>query len=113
MNESLIEEWNSKVGDNDIIFFLGDFSFKGQEATKAILERLNGYKIMVLGNHDKKLRSLYEQYFDEVHEYLEISYNKIKICMMHFPISCWNRAAHGSIMLHGHTHGSFKGQEEQ
>lgn len=109
MNESLISEWNENVSDGDTIYFLGDFSFKGFQATEEMLKRLNGKKIMIIGNHDKKLRHLYEKYFDEVHDYLEFDYNGTKLCMMHFPLACWNCAARGSVMLHGHTHGVYKG----
>ena len=32
--------------------------------------------------------------------------------MMHYPIYRWNRQQHGSIHLHGHTHGSYQGEEK-
>lgn len=111
MNEMLLQECESLLTENDTLYILGDFSFKGAEATTVILERLKAIGceiILIVGNHDKKLLSLYKQYF-KCYDYLEISFNKKKICMMHFPIACWNRAAHGSIMLHGHTHGSYQG----
>ncbi|KGE17608.1 phosphoesterase [Paenibacillus wynnii] len=53
MNEFMIDSWNSVVGKEDQVFHLGDFSFLNKEATKAILVRLNGYKILIMGNHDR------------------------------------------------------------
>jgi calcineurin-like phosphoesterase family protein len=32
---------------------LGDFAFSGSERVTEILSKLNGYKILVLGNHDR------------------------------------------------------------
>jgi len=28
---------------------------------------------------------------------------------MHFPIACWNQQGRGSYHIHGHSHGSYKG----
>src|SRR5579862_8230519 len=55
MHEHFIKCWNSVVGENDIIFHLGDI-FYGREANdekvKWIMSRLNGHKRLILGNHD-------------------------------------------------------------
>lgn len=53
MNEHIINSHNSVVNDNDIVIFLGDFSFK-KVAIKDILSRMNGHKYLLLGNHDKE-----------------------------------------------------------
>jgi calcineurin-like phosphoesterase family protein len=113
MHKDLVTEWNSKVKPNDIIFHLGDFSFKGKEATDEILSQLNGKKIMILGNHDKVLRNnikVGEHDIEEICDYLELRIDGVKICMSHFPQSCWNQQGRESLMFHGHTHGSFQGQ---
>lgn len=104
MHESIIADWNSKVKTDDIIFHLGDFSFAGKEKTEAVISRLNGNIVWVLGNHDTKV---FGQMDYETHHYLEVTFDKTKVCMMHYPISAWNRQGRGSVMLHGHCHGGF------
>ena len=107
MNEGLIEHWNSLVGVNDEVLHLGDFSFKGKEATQEILDQLNGNITFVLGNHCKVFRdSLPIKSVD----YLEFRFNGTKVCAFHFPISSWNQQGRGSVHLYGHTHGSFQGE---
>lgn len=122
MNEKLIEEWNSKVKDSDTIYHLGDFSFKNP---KEILNRLNGDKIFIMGNHDNErwflksgkfnecvnieARMVWEEEipFGQVHKYLEIKYKEYDICLFHFPITHWHKQEYGSLHFYGHTHGSF------
>lgn len=41
MNEGLIDHWNSVVSTDDVVFCLGDFSFKAKEATQSIIERFS------------------------------------------------------------------------
>lgn len=108
MTEGLVEHWNSLVGKDDVILHLGDFSFKGKEATEDILSRLNGNIVFILGNHDKVLRSSISGL--TTYDYLEFRYNGVKVCCSHYPMACWNQAGRGSLMLHGHTHSSFQGQ---
>lgn len=52
MNESLVESWNSCVSPDDTIYHLGDVAFMSKTKTKEICLRLNGHKILILGNHD-------------------------------------------------------------
>lgn len=51
MDEALINNWNSVVKKNDIVFDLGDFAFAPNWRWKEVLERLNGYHYLILGNH--------------------------------------------------------------
>ncbi|UJF35195.1 metallophosphoesterase family protein [Paenibacillus hexagrammi] len=53
MNHVMIDTWNAVVGSEDKVFHLGDFSFLNREKTKDIVQRLHGYKILILGNHDR------------------------------------------------------------
>lgn len=105
MNKSLIEHWNSKVKPNDVIFHLGDFCFKARQATQEIMDQLNGSIVWIRGNHDYKV---FNQIGLPSYDYLEIKFDGVKVCMMHYPISCWNQQGRGSVLLHGHTHGSFQ-----
>ncbi len=105
MHTGLINHWNSVVGENDVVLHLGDFSFKGKEATESILEQLNGNIVFILGNHDKAIRNQIQT--PHKYDYLEFRYNGTKVCAMHFHISNWNQQGRGAVMLFGHSHGSY------
>jgi len=107
MDEALIAEWNSKVQPNDVVFHLGDFSFYGIDKTKEILSRLNGTIVFVLGNHDKSLDSTN---LPNKFRLLEVRFKGHKLVMCHYPMVSWNQNGRGSIMFHGHCHGSLPKQ---
>jgi calcineurin-like phosphoesterase family protein len=71
MDEALISNWNKKVKNQYYIYVLGDFSFHSKEKTKEILNRLNGRKILILGNHDRRKSLTYWRSvgFEEVSKY--------------------------------------------
>ena len=58
MNETLIENWNRVVSQDDIVFHLGDFCMGGSHEWTKILNRLNGKIYLTLGNHDLKVGSI-------------------------------------------------------
>jgi calcineurin-like phosphoesterase family protein len=58
----LIDLHNDTVEVTDIVVFLGDFSFN---SAGQYLEKMNGYKILVIGNHDPIHPKMFE-YFDFV-----------------------------------------------
>lgn len=103
MNESMIESWNSVVSRDDTIFHLGDFSFLNKEATRAIVAKLNGYKILILGNHDRgRSRDWWlETGFDEVNEYPLIY--KDFFFLSHEPMYMNKHMPY--VNVHGHIHG--------
>src|SRR5690606_6132282 len=85
MNEALIENWNKVVKKNDVIFVLGDFAFAGVNQTKKILDRLNGQKILVRGNHDPHAKLMLDAGFSKVVENEMINLGGENVLLSHFP----------------------------
>ena len=113
MKEEMIRMWNDQVSQGDLVYILGDVAFMpGQDAAK-ILNRLNGDKILVEGNHDRKLLNdvHFRDAFKEVHKYLWITYEGTQVIMFHYPIAEWDQMHRGSVHFHGHLHGGTSGLE--
>ena len=49
----LIVNWNKTVKEEDKVYILGDFAFYGEKRIIELIKLLNGYKIFILGNHDR------------------------------------------------------------
>lgn len=103
MNKVMIENWNAVVSPADKVFHLGDFSFLNKELTRAIVEELNGYKILILGNHDRgRSRKWWlEAGFDEVSEFPLIY--KDFFFLSHEPLYMNKHMPY--VNVHGHIHG--------
>lgn len=114
MEEGLISNWNSVVGDNDEVYILGDFCFsRDYIKVGSILKRLNGKKILIRGNHDNKKVLSKLQFVDKnnnigcfsgVYDYLEIEDNGHMVILSHYPIQTWNSLYRGTVHLYGHVH---------
>ena len=110
MHDNIVKDWNSKVTSKDTTYILGDISLgykRDYDKVEEIIKKLNGSKILILGNHDneKYCTSL----FDEVHKMLDIhemidGVGKVKVVLSHFPILVWNKQHYGSVHIYGHTH---------
>lgn len=104
MDETIINNINNKVGKNDILYHLGDVSWR---SVKKFRESINCNEIhLILGNHD-----IYKQcigHFITIRDYNELRINDLKIVLCHYPIAVWNKKHHGVWHLCGHSHGSFE-----
>lgn len=70
MDLAIVGKWNNTVAKEDKIFVVGDVSFYNKEKTTNIIKGLNGYKILILGNHDKHSINWWKEVgFDEVSKY--------------------------------------------
>ena len=109
MDEVLIHNWNERVSVDDIVYHLGDVSFRSPQQTVRTLARLNGTIHIILGNHDKTIRksSAVRERFESVSELLEIDISKQHIVLCHYAMRTWNRSHHGSWHLYGHSHGNL------
>lgn len=111
MDELMIQRWNADVRPNDLVYCLGDFSFRRGPETGKILDRLMGMKILILGNHEKYLRDLPEKGATGYPHWLDIQdawfgfIDDIKVQMFHYPIAEWRDMHRGSFHLYGHVHG--------
>lgn len=108
MNEALIRNWNAVVPKNGQVFVLGDMFWKQGDLEKCVkvMDRLNGKKWLIAGNHDGFGREDYlEMGFEDARDYLELSVNKQHVICSHYPMLEWNGFYHGSWHLHGHVHG--------
>ena len=114
MTEAMIKEWNDIVNTGDLVYILGDVAFCHADKATSIMNRLNGDKILIEGNHDRKALKNDDFYysFKEVHNYLDISYNGHMIVMFHYPIAEWDQMHRGALHFHGHLHGSPSGLEK-
>lgn len=99
MNNSLIKNWNEKVKPNDIVFHLGDVGF--DKNIKEILYKLNGKIYLILGNHDKKIKSISDR-FESIENQKHISINGQKIYLNHFPFLCF-AGSYGNMNSECHT----------
>lgn len=111
--EAMITLWNSRVSKNDTVYILGDLAFGGVEDKRKLFIRLNGNKVLVLGNHDKVPNKL-KSYFNHITQIKNLKFKKsvynflhrdLEIIMCHFPMLTWEHKEKGSVMVHGHCHG--------
>lgn len=103
MTETMAAKWNAVVGRDDKVFHLGDFSFYNKEKTRTIVERLNGRKTLIMGNHDRgRSRSWWlDAGFDEVSEH-PIVYAGF-FFLSHEPMYMNKHMPY--VNIHGHIHG--------
>ena len=53
MDRVLTDNWNARVGADDDVWVLGDVVFERDNNPARYLERLNGHKHLIIGNHDE------------------------------------------------------------
>lgn len=111
MHKIIRNRWNEKVTNGDMVYILGDISFRGKnEDLIAYISTLKGRKILVRGNHDDVSDYRYHQLFEEVCDYKEIhdsvDAKNYELILSHYPIFSWKKMGKGSVLLYGHTHDS-------
>jgi calcineurin-like phosphoesterase family protein len=108
MNNTLVDNINMVVGQDDTLIMLGDVSFGGFENVEKFLDRLVCKNIhLVLGNHDHHIkynREGIQDKFLSVQQYLEVVINEEYFVMCHYPLQSWHGLSKGVIHLHGHNH---------
>ena len=99
MDEAIIQRWNAVVRPQDHVYHLGDVAMKA--TSLALVQRLNGHKRLVRGNHDIfKTKQYLAAGFEEIHGVRVID----KMALTHVPVHPSSLGRwHGNV--HGHTHG--------
>ena len=99
MNGEMIKKWNKAIAKYEKVYVLGDFSFHNKALTEHIVEQLNGYKVLVMGNHDKarSARWWLDVGFDEVYAHPVLLDGKY--ILSHEP-----HKIDGYVNIFGHVH---------
>ena len=111
MDQHIIDQINSRVDKDDILWHLGDFCWgkrKGvADAAKRYRDRINCDNVfLVSGNHDlDEVKSV----FNQCYQHHEIKVGSKHIVLSHYAHCFWNKSHYGSWMLYGHAHGSAEG----
>lgn len=119
MELQMIRRYNAKVGPTDLMYWVGDnFFYKSVYEAAGLLEYFNGYKILIMGNHDKRhgKNFMARAGFDAVIEkeaFISIGSRVCRIC--HYPYAHPGQKDHrrpirvkGEVLIHGHTHSTEK-----
>ena len=115
MHQDIITKHNKTVSKDDIVIFLGDYSFQ-KSKIKELNDQLNGIKILILGNHDNpNIRKEYETLgFEAVYsnpvkyENYILSHHPLNnehtydITALRLIINAFNKTDYTNI--HGHIH---------
>jgi calcineurin-like phosphoesterase family protein len=130
-DETLIENWNSRVAVDDEVWIIGDFCWwhLDEVMVRAYYARLNGYKHLVLGNHDtdgddEPLPVLVDLFGDRLHRYKQLRIGSDgrrkplsrkggqRVILFHYAMRGWENDYHnpakgktGSWHFYGHYHG--------
>lgn len=66
MHRVLINNYNAIVPPNGLCYFLGDVGLAGSDVLTKVFRKLNGTKVLIIGNHDGGVNSKYNVGFDVV-----------------------------------------------
>lgn len=129
MNNTMIQLYNQVVQKDDTCIWLGDCFWGSKSSQKEILAKLNGKKILVIGNHDSNEKSMTNIGFDFVCRRLFRKIAGKKVWLSHYPAKIsllkyfWLTKVKGykirhndrrialkndEYLLHGHTHDKQK-----
>jgi calcineurin-like phosphoesterase family protein len=86
MHSSLISNFNKQVPMDGITYFLGDMVTHGTELTKNVIGKLNGTKVLIVGNHCAKYESCYNAGFNAVMHQATIYIQKERVTLSHCPL---------------------------
>lgn len=113
MDETMIQRWNERVGEQDEVYHLGDVGFSAPGKLRRILDRLNGKIYLLKGNHDKSATACADR-FEWVKDYHELvvedpSFERGQqmIVLFHYALREWNASHWGTYHLYGHSHGTL------
>lgn len=116
MNETIVERWNTVVGERDMVYHLGDIALSDTEAAIPYIKALNGHIIWIRGNHDSDNRI--KAILDSCHNIEMLSYanwnaswatvlkdGKWTYYLSHYPTLTGNHEEWRKVVnLCGHSH---------
>lgn len=125
MDNDLIERWNSCVGDDDIVYHLGDFTLGRLDVFQKYCSQLVGNIYVVPGGHDCRWMNDAEAQIGQTIGTTQTGWVILKPTLMsidfhndneryskslilcHYAMRVWDKSHYGSVHLYGHSHGNL------
>jgi calcineurin-like phosphoesterase family protein len=108
MDDDLKAKWNETVGPDDTIIVVGDLAFGNAGAKEELLKELNGYKVLVKGNHDetraKMMRAGFSEAYLELWGSVMVDGEPLTYLMRHVPCVDQKILDRFDLMICGHVH---------
>ena len=111
MTRTLINNWNSRVSNEDHVYIVGDLFYGGRGAAgvnEAVdtVKQLNGILHLIAGNHDIPYlkKTDYHYLFADVDQLRYLSHEGKTIFLCHYPLAEWSGYFRGSWHIYGHIH---------
>ena len=105
MDELMVENWNKVVNARDTVYHLGDVVIP--KASLEILDRLNGRKILIRGNHDVASLKHFAKHFEDVRgAFFHHGDSTMRggLIFTHIPVHPSCLSGHYLGNVHGHLH---------
>ena len=121
MDNELIQNWNGRVGHEDVIYHLGDVTLQEIGFCANILRRLNGKIRIIPGSHDwrwlegfcdVKIQGASGHVVEVLPPLVSLEFDRddkypLVIVLCHYAMRVWDRSHYGSWHLYGHSHGNL------
>lgn len=108
MENTIVKNWNKKVSPKDDVYVLGDVFWNMNDIQiQKVMDKLNGHKHLIIGNHDRINPNTKSNRWAEIAESKTLEMDNTAVILSHFPIFEWAHYYYGSYHLYGHTHGTL------
>lgn len=106
MESIVLNNWNNKVKDEDIVYVLGDIAKDDDITSIQIFNKLKGHKHLIIGNHDHLILEdiMKSNIFESIKFINLIMDNNRKVCICHYPLMDWMEFNREGILVYGHIH---------
>ena len=105
--EQHIALWNSVVGKDDLVLYIGDFCNGGVGDLEELSKKLNGRKVLIKGNHDRLGDEWYRCAFEKVVK--EVRIPELNLRLIHVKEEAKDLQP-GERIVHGHEHRRMSGR---
>lgn len=101
MHFEMLKRHNKMVNEDDVVIWVGDVGFAPDSILNEMLSKYNGYKILVMGNHDLNHKKVKHLEFDELYITYQLNTDDVDLVFTHFPMMNLPKPC---INVHGHEH---------
>lgn len=101
MNNHIINKWNEVVHKKDVTYILGDVTMEKKDGYN-LLDKLNGLKHVILGNHDRKQDVI--ELLKHVNSVAGAIKYKKRFILTHIPVHSSQMNNRYACNIHGHVH---------